>query len=173
MPILSSTFFIHLASLAWLHFGSDGASHFYPVYRRFHRLFKTGMPRVLKIVVIPHNCMTLQGLWQYEPSFVAYATFVSTRRSSSPLSSTALHLKYCFRVLSALCFWASTIFFTVRGYFFPLHCDLQSTDSIESFYLRPSPPAFRGSGTKISSTSTIFGLPPLLRTSCAKHDCNC
>ena len=106
------------------------------------------------IVVIPHNCTTLQGLWYYEPSFVAYAA-VSISRTSGPLSSTALILKNCFRVLSA--FWASTIFFTVRGYFFPLHCNLQSTDSIESFYLHRSPPAFRGSGTKISSTSTIFG----------------
>jgi hypothetical protein len=34
------------------------------------------VPRVLKIVVVPHNCMTLQGLRYYEPSFVAYATFV-------------------------------------------------------------------------------------------------
>jgi hypothetical protein len=57
-------------------FGLDGVSHAFPVYRSFHCLFKTGIPRVLKIVVIPHNCTTLQGLWYYKPSFMAYATFV-------------------------------------------------------------------------------------------------
>jgi len=89
-------------------------SHSFPVYCRFHCLFKTGMPRVLKIVVIPHNSVTCKGfgntsrpLWHMQRSF-------SIRRSSSPLSSTALRLKYCFRVL--LAFWASTIYFTVRGY---------------------------------------------------------
>ena len=33
--------------------------HSFPVYRRFHCLFETGVPKVLKIVVIPHNCVTL------------------------------------------------------------------------------------------------------------------
>ncbi len=68
--------FFHLASLAWLRFGSYGVSHSFPVYHSFHCLFETSMPRVLKIVVIPHNCPTLQGPRYYEPSFVAYATFV-------------------------------------------------------------------------------------------------
>ncbi len=69
-------FFIHLASLAWLHYRSDGVSHSFPVYRSFHCLFAMGMPGVLEIVVIPHDCTPLQGLWYYEPTFIAYATFV-------------------------------------------------------------------------------------------------
>jgi hypothetical protein len=38
--------------------------------------FETGMPGVLEIVVIQHDCMPLQGLQYYEPTFIAYATFV-------------------------------------------------------------------------------------------------
>ncbi len=75
-PYFLCTLFIHLASLAWLCFGLDGVSHTFPVYRSFHCLFKTGMPKVLKIVAIPHNCTTLQGLRYYKPSFMTYATFV-------------------------------------------------------------------------------------------------
>jgi len=37
---------------------------------------RTGMSRVLKIVVIPYRCASLQWLRYYEPSFIAYATFV-------------------------------------------------------------------------------------------------
>ena len=96
--------------------------HSFPVYHRFYR----------------H--------WQYELSFVAYATFVFYKNDfSSPLSSAALCLKYCLECCRLSAPQLS------------LHCNLRSTNSIESFSLRPSPPAFCGSGTKISSTSTIFG----------------
>jgi len=146
----SFVYIIHLASLAWLCFESDGLFHSFPVYCRFYRLFETGMPRVLKTVVIPHKCATCQGcrpsLWHMQLSF-------SIRRSSSPLSSTALLLKYCFRVLSA--FWASTIYFTVRGYI-----SSSSLRFVKHWFNRivlSSSESPCLSGTKILSTSTIFG----------------
>ncbi len=114
MPIFLCTFFIYLARLAWLCFGLDGVSHTFPVYCSFHCLFETGMPRALKIVVIPHNCTTLQGLWYSSHPLWHMQLSFSISWSSSPLSRTALLLKKCLSLVSAFCF--SAISFTVRGY---------------------------------------------------------
>ena len=51
-------------------YGSDGGTHSYPVYCSFHCLFETGMPGVLKIMVIPYRCVPLQWLWHYEATFI-------------------------------------------------------------------------------------------------------
>jgi len=48
--------------------------HSFPVNCRFHCLFEMGMPRVLKIVVIPHDCMIRASA--IRASFVSYATFI-------------------------------------------------------------------------------------------------
>ncbi len=55
---------------------SDGYTHSFPVYCSFHCLFETGMPGVLKIMVIPYRRTPLHWLRYYEPTFMAYATFV-------------------------------------------------------------------------------------------------
>ena len=53
----------------------DRNTHSFPVYRSFHCLFETGMPGVLKVMVIPYRCPPLQWPRYYEPFFMAYATF--------------------------------------------------------------------------------------------------
>jgi len=113
-------------------------------------LWDAGMPRVLKIVVMPHNCATCKG---WRPSLWHMQLLFSIRRSSSPLSTTTLLLKYCFRVLSA--FRASTIYFTVRGYV--SSSSLQFAKHWFNRIVLSSSESPCLSRTKILSTSTIFG----------------
>ena len=91
-------------------------SHSFPVYHSFHCLFEMGMPRVLQIVVVPHNCMTLQGPWYHETSFMAYATFVFYKQKFQSIIQYNIAFKELFECVIGL-LSLHDLFYCQRVYF--------------------------------------------------------
>ena len=96
MPIFSCTFFIHLARFAWLCYGSDGVSHSFPVYCRFHQdVYAQG-------AVDSDDTTSLHpvAMASVLRAYLLQLSY-SISWSSSPLSGTVLHLKKCLSVVSS------------------------------------------------------------------------
>ena len=71
MPVFQSPSLVDLAGLAGPCYRPDGGTHTFPVHHSVHRLFKTRVPRVLQIVVIPQYCSRLEWLGYNQPTFFA------------------------------------------------------------------------------------------------------
>ena len=169
MSILKWSLLIYLASLAWLCYGSDGYSPSFPVYRSFHCLFETGMPGVLKIMVVPYRRTPLQRLRYYEPTFMAYANF---RFQQIEILVLCLELHCSYRGVweSGQLFRIPRFLLLLEGKCHPLRYDLRIPDSFRSGLHRLGL-EFRWNMTKVSRTSSNDGCFLLTWTSHALHDC--